>query len=50
MIRLTSVDITASQMGAESLLNTFFGSQFEDTSYLDNLYDTVSSALIEAGS
>ena len=50
LIRLQQTDVTASQMGFESLLTQFLNNQFQDTSYLSDVYDTISSALIDASS
>jgi hypothetical protein len=50
LIRLQQTDITAGQMGFESLLTQFLNTNFQDTSYLSDVYDNISSALIDASS
>lgn len=48
IIRLQQADSTVARMGMESALNKFLNSTFEDSSYLNNLYDTVETSLVEA--
>ncbi len=50
MIRLQQTDLSRPQMGLEAKLTKFLNTQFEDTSYLNSLYDTVTAALIDATS
>lgn len=50
LIRLQQSDTTAVRAGIESSLNKFLNNMFQDTSYLTNVYDTVSAALIDANS
>ena len=49
-IKLQQADSTAARLGMENMLNRFLNEQFQDTSYLSNLSDSVASALIEAES
>ena len=48
MIRVQQADLTGSQLGSEALLTKLFNSEFQDTSYLTDMYDTVLSALSDA--
>jgi hypothetical protein len=48
IIRLQQADTTAARMGMESNLLQFFNSTFSDNSYLQEGYDTVSQALVDA--
>ena len=48
LVRLQQADLTASQLGSEALLTQFLNSQFEDTSFLSDAYDSVLSALTTA--
>ena len=50
LIRLQQSDVTYAQLGAESKLTQLLNSVFTDTSYLNSLYDSVSSTLLEASS
>ena len=50
MIRLQQADLTRPQMGLEAYLTQGLNAVFQDTSYLSNMYDTVTSALVEATS
>lgn len=50
LIRLQQADTTAARMGMEASLTKLFNSTFSDTSYLTDMYDTVSSAIIDATS
>ena len=47
IIRLQRADMTASQLGLESALNKFLLSNFQDTSYLTDVYDSVQGTLID---
>ena len=47
IIRIQQQDSTASRLGLEANLTRMLNSYFQDTSYLNNLYDTVQSALID---
>lgn len=48
LVRVQQTDMTYSQLGAESYLNETLNSMFGDTSYLNNLYDSVASAIFDA--
>ena len=48
MIRIQQADLTMSQLGSEALLTKFLNSQFEDTSYLNTMYDSVLAALTDS--
>lgn len=50
LIRLQQADMTYSQAGAEAQLTQLLNSVFQDTSYLTDMYDSVSAALIDASS
>ena len=50
LIRLQQADITASRMGMEANLTQVLNTMFHDTSYLSDVYDTVSGAILEANS
>lgn len=50
LIKLQQADITASRMGMEASLTKVFNGLFRDTSYLSDVYDTVSGAILEANS
>ena len=50
MIRLQQSDLSRPQMGLEGYLTKGLNSLFQDTSYLSNMYDTVTSALLDATS
>ena len=50
LIRLQQTDMTAGQMGFEALLTQFLNKNFQDTSYLSDVYDSISSSLIDAAS
>ena len=50
LIRIQGADLTYSSMGSEALLTQFLNSNFNDTSYLNSLYDSVSGALLDASS
>lgn len=47
IIRLQRADMTASQLGLESFLNDFLLRNFQDTSYLTDMYDNIQGALID---
>lgn len=48
LIRIQQRDMTYSALGSEALLTEFLNAQFKDTSYLNNLYDSVSGILLDA--
>jgi hypothetical protein len=48
IIRLQQADTTAARMGMEAELLQFFNSTFSDSSYLNEGYDDVSKALVDA--
>lgn len=48
MIKLQQSDLTISQMGSEAALLRLLNSSFNDSSYLNSLHDSVSSAITEA--
>lgn len=48
LIRVQQADLTMSQLGSEAKLTRFLNSQFEDTSFLNNMYDTVLGALSDS--
>lgn len=50
IIRLQQSDITASAMGSEATLTQFLNSVFQDTSYLNSVYDSVYDAIVDAAS
>lgn len=50
LIRLQQADTTAARLGMEASLTKLFNSTFNDTSYLSDVYDTVSEAIIDANS
>lgn len=50
IVRLQQADSTAARLGLEADLTRFLNSYFQDTSYLNNAFDSVSSNLIEATS
>lgn len=50
LIRLQQADTTAARMGMEAYLTQFLNKMFSDTSYLSNVYDAVSAALVDAQS
>lgn len=50
IIRLQQADSTVARMGMEAVLTKFLNSTFEDSSYLSDVYDTVSSAILDANS
>lgn len=50
IIRIQQADSTAARLGLESQLTKFFNSTFGDTSYLSQMFDTVSASLLGAES
>lgn len=48
LIRLQQADTTAARMGMEANLTKLLNSMFKDTSYLSDVYDSVSQAILEA--
>lgn len=50
IVRLQMADSTAARLGMREGLTEFFNEQFLDSSYMNNMYDTVSGAIIEANS
>lgn len=50
IIRMQQADSTAARLGLEAGLTSFFNSMYEDSSYLDSAFDTVSQNLIETTS
>lgn len=50
LVRIQQLDMTAAAMGGEALLTHFLNSQpwISDTSYLSDMYDSVSATLIDA--
>lgn len=50
IIRLQQTDLTRSQMGLEAQLTQFLNTNFQDTSYLNGLYDSVTGTLLDATS
>lgn len=50
LIRLQQADLTSTQLGAEAQLTELLNTVFKDTSYLSGMYDSVSSAILDASS
>ena len=50
LIRLQQADISNASLGSEALLTRFLNSKFKDTSYLNNLYDSVAGILVDSTS
>lgn len=48
LIRLQQADTTGARLGMEAALTKFFNNMFQDTSYLSDMYDSVSAAIIDA--
>lgn len=48
LIRLQQSDSTKARLANEAYLTSFFNSMFEDSSYLTDMYDSVSSAILDA--
>lgn len=50
LIKIQQADSTAARLGLETSLNQFLNKMFKDTSYLNSLSKSVSSAIIDANS
>lgn len=50
LIRLQQADITSARLGIEATLTNQLNEMFSDTSYLNDMYKTVSAALVDAES
>ena len=50
LVRLQQADISNASLGSEAILTKFLNSNFKDTSYLNSLYDSVASILIDSTS
>lgn len=50
LIRLQQADSTIARLGIEASLTKFLNSKFEDTSYLTDVADNISSTILEANS
>lgn len=50
IVKLQQADSSASRLGMESYLTSFLNNMFENTEYLTNSFDSVTSALVEATS
>lgn len=50
LIKLQQADTTAARLGMEASLTKLFNSTFNDSSYLKDVYDSVSQAIIDANS
>lgn len=50
LIRLQQADSTQARLGMEASLTNFLNRMYSDTSYLNDLYDNVSAAIIDANS
>lgn len=50
IIRLQQADTTATRLGMEASLTKLFNGMFQDSSYLKNVSDSISAALIDANS
>lgn len=50
LVRLQQADSTAARLGMEAMLTKFLNSTFEDSSYLNNLADSVAGAIVDASS
>lgn len=48
LIRIQQADTTAARLGMEASLTQFFNKMFSDTTYLKDMYDTVSGAILDA--
>lgn len=48
IIRIQQADTTAARLGMEASLTQFLNRNFQDTAYLSDVFDPVSSALLEA--
>lgn len=50
LIRIQQADSTQARLGMEAFLTNFLNKMYSDTSYLNDLYDSVSAAIIDANS
>lgn len=50
LVRLQQSDSTAARLGLEARLTSYLNSMFQNTEYLNNNFDNVSTALLEASS
>lgn len=50
LVRLQQADSTLEMLGIERELTGFLNTMFRDTSYLSNIHDTVSAAIVDANS
>lgn len=50
LIRIQQADSTQARLGMEAYLTKFLNRMYSDTSYLNDLYDNVSAAIIDANS
>ena len=50
LVKLQNEDSTAARLGMEAYLTSYFNEMWKDTQYLQNTYDSVSAALLEATS
>lgn len=50
LIRVQQADTTAARLGMEANLTRMLNAMFSDTSYLSDVYDTVSDAILDANS
>lgn len=53
LLRLTRIqqsDLTVSQLGAEARLTQFLNARYQDTSYLNGMYDSIRDTLLDAAS
>lgn len=48
LIKLQQADTTAARLGMEASLTKFFNNMFQDSSYLKNVADSISGAIIDA--
>lgn len=48
LTKLQQADMSIAQLGAESLLTEFFNNTFQDNSYMTNMYDSVTSSIMNA--
>lgn len=48
LTKLRQTDMTIAALGTESTVNEFLNSRFGDTSYMNEVYDTVNSRLLDA--
>lgn len=48
LVKIQGEDSTASRLGMEAYLTRYFNEMWQDTQYLQNTYDSVSAALLEA--